>query len=157
MSEQPTDSIEQYESINEFAIIGEFGVQRVPGPFDVVKDGTVWDITVPTDAHATVTTLPHQKGERAALVADAEIVGGGVVIDVVEVDDDKLHVLVDQYAQGNPSINARLTDMGDESGEECARCGEPATHKVRFEDGDTLLACGDCLDLAKDLNGEVIK
>lgn len=89
------------DTINEFTIAGEFGFQRVPGPFEVVKDGTVWGIVVPEDAHPTVRTLPDQEGEAAVLVADAETVGGGIVTDVVEKPDhDELHVLVDQYPQG---------------------------------------------------------
>lgn len=87
------------DSINEFVIAGEFGFQRVPGPFEVVKDGTVWGIVVPDDAHPTVRTLPGQEGEAAVLFADAQAVGGGIVTDVVEKPDhDELHVLVDQYA-----------------------------------------------------------
>jgi len=101
MSEQSADGIEQYESINEFAVVGEFGFQRVPGPFEVVKDGTVWGIIVPEDAHPTVSRLSDQEGEAAVLVADAEIVGGGILTNVVEESEhDELHVLVDQYARG---------------------------------------------------------
>lgn len=92
---------QQYDSINELTIVGEFGFQRVPGPFEVVKDGTIWGIVVPEDTHQTVSTLSSQEGEAATLVADGETIGGGIVTDVVEVDDhDELHVLVDQYAMG---------------------------------------------------------
>jgi len=97
-----SDGTEQYETINEFAVAGDFGFQRVRGPFEVVKDGTIWGIVVPKDAHPTVSTLPNQEGEAAVLVADAKIVGGGLVTDVVEVSEhDELHVLVDQYARGD--------------------------------------------------------
>ena len=87
------------DSINEFVIAGEFGFQRVPGPFEVVKDGTIWGIAVPNDAHPTVGTLPEQEGESAVIIADCKAVGGGVVTDVLEKPKhDELHVLVDQYA-----------------------------------------------------------
>lgn len=97
MSEESTP-----DSINEFAIVGEFGFQRVPGPFEVEKTGTVWGIVVPEDAHPTVSTLSGQDGEAAALLADGEVVGGGVVSAVEEIEEhDELHVLVDQYAMGD--------------------------------------------------------
>jgi len=92
---------EQYASINEFAVIGEFGFQRVEGPFEVVKDGTVWGINVPKDTHPTVSTLPGQEDEAAVIVADGEIVGGGILTDVVEeTEHDEYHVLIDQYVMG---------------------------------------------------------
>lgn len=98
------EQVSHPDSINEFVVAGEFGFQRVPGPFEVVKDGTVWGIVVPNDAHPTVSGLPEQEGEAAVLMADAEPVGGGIVTDVVEKDDhDELHVLVDQYAIGDSS------------------------------------------------------
>lgn len=101
--DKPAENAEP-DSINEFAIVGDFGFQRVPGPFEVVKTGTIWGIVVPMDAHPTVSTLSSQEGEAAVMVADAEIVGGGVVTDVVRKDDhDELHVLVDQYARGGDS------------------------------------------------------
>lgn len=94
--------VQQYDSINEFVVAGEFGFQRVPGPFEVEKDGTVWGVVVPKDAHPTVRHLDDQEGEAAVLIADAEAVGGGILTDVVEDEDhDELHVLVDQYARGD--------------------------------------------------------
>lgn len=99
------DEVEQYDSINELVVAGDFGFQRVPGPFEVVQDGTVWGIVVSEDAHATVRTLPDQEGEVAVLIADAQAVGGGIVTDVVEVSDhDEYHVLVDQYARGDRDV-----------------------------------------------------
>ena len=96
-----TDGADRFDSINEFTIAGTFGFQRVPGPFDVSKNGTVWGIVVPEDTHPTVQSLFEQKGEAAVLVADGVTVGGGVVTDVVDVPDHgELHVLVDQYAMG---------------------------------------------------------
>lgn len=90
------------DSINEFTIAGEFGFQRVSGPFEVVKEDTVWGIVVPKDAHPTVSTLGSQEGEAAVLIADGEAVGGGVVTDIVEIEDhDELHVVVDQYVMGD--------------------------------------------------------
>lgn len=90
------------DSINEFVVAGDFGFQRVPGPFEVVKDGTIWGIVVPMDAHPTVQHLDGQEGEAAVLIADGEAVGGGILTDVVEEEDhDELHVLVDQYARGD--------------------------------------------------------
>jgi len=62
-------SINEYESINEFVVVGEFGFQRVPGPFEVAKGGTVWGIVVPEGAHPTVQTLPGQEGEAAVTSA----------------------------------------------------------------------------------------
>lgn len=92
---------QDHSSINEFVVVGEFGFQRVPGPFEVVKDGTVWGIVVPMDAHPTVRHLDDQGGEGAVIIADGQAVGGGILTDVVEKDDhDELHVLVDQYAMG---------------------------------------------------------
>lgn len=97
-TESNTSGIEQYDSINELTIVGEFGFQQVPGPFDVEKDGTVWGVVVPTDAHPTVAALPNNEGEAAVLIADGKTVGGGIVTDVVDVPEhDELHVLVDQY------------------------------------------------------------
>lgn len=92
---------EQFDTINEFTIAGEFGFQRVPGPFEVEKDGTIWGIVVPEDAHPTVSTLHGQEGEAAVVVADGRVVGGGIVTDVVEIEEhDELHILVDQYPGG---------------------------------------------------------
>lgn len=93
--------VKQYDTINEFTVAGEFGFQRVPGPFEVEKKGDVWGIVVPNDAHPTVSTLSAQKGEAAVLVADGEAIGGGVISEVAELEEhDEVHVLVDQYAMG---------------------------------------------------------
>lgn len=101
MTEPQDTGIEQFDSVNEFTIVGEFGFQRVPGPFEVEKDGTIWGIVVPKDAHPTVSTLSGQEGEGAVLVADGRVVGGGIVTDVVEIEEhDELHVLVNQYPGG---------------------------------------------------------
>lgn len=102
MSEQQKTRANQYDSVNELVVAGEFGFQRVPGPFEVVKDGAVWGVVVPEDAHPTVSALPDAEGEAAVLIADAKAVGGGIVTDIVEQPDhDELHVLVDQYAMGD--------------------------------------------------------
>lgn len=101
MSEGLGERTQQYSTINEFVVAGEFGFQRVPGPFEVVKDGTIWGIVVPEDAHPTVQHLDDQEGEAAVIIADGKAVGGGILTDVVEEDDhDELHVLVDQYPRG---------------------------------------------------------
>jgi hypothetical protein len=98
---------EAIESINEFAVVGEFGFQRVPGPLSVVRSGTNWVIVVPKDAHPTVSTLPAQEGKAAAIVADGEIVGGGIINSVTkDTENGDIHVTVDQYAQGNPDIDS---------------------------------------------------
>jgi hypothetical protein len=102
---------EAIESINEFAVIGEFGFQRVSGPFSVTRSGTNWVIVVPEDAHPTVSTLPDQEGEAAAIVADGEIAGGGIITQVArDTENSELHITVDQYAQGNPNIDSSDTD-----------------------------------------------
>lgn len=98
----PTD--ETPDSINEFTIAGEFGYQRLEGPFEVVKDGTIWGIVVPEDHHPTVSTLDSQVGESAVLIADGVTVGGGVVDTVKHVEaHDEVHVLIDQYPMGADS------------------------------------------------------
>lgn len=101
MSSEASSQTPEYSSINEFVVVGEFGFQRVPGPFEVVKDGTVWGIVVPMDAHPTVRHLDDQEGEAAVIIADGQAVGGGILTGIVEEEDhDELHVLVDQYAMG---------------------------------------------------------
>lgn len=101
-----TDAIRDLEpdSINEFAVVGEFGFKRVEGPFRVDKDGTVWVVFVPVEeADWTVRSLSDDEGNGAVLVADGEIVGGGILVDAVEPEgEDEIHVIIDQYARGDP-------------------------------------------------------
>ena len=95
---------QKYDSINELAVVGDFGFQRIEGPFSAEKTGTVWSVLIPMNTHPTVSTLPDQEGEAAAIVADAEIVGGGIITDVIASEDDEtLTVLIDQYARGGDS------------------------------------------------------
>lgn len=101
MSESPGIEVDKYESVNEFAVVGEFGFHRFEGPFEVGKSGTIWCIFVPKDSHPDVVNLDHQIGESAAITADCEIVGGGVLIDIDE-GPRVSHVLIDQYAMGDP-------------------------------------------------------
>lgn len=95
------------DTINEFAIIGDFGFHRVEGPFRLDSAGTNRTVILPLaddvwgniDAR-TASLLEDTEGERVALVADGEIVGGGVVTDVWAPDgEDELHLVVDQYAR----------------------------------------------------------
>lgn len=96
-------------SINQLVLAGEFGFMAVDGPFTVEKDGTVWNVAIPTDEddHGTpnpftLKSLRQSEGKAAVLIADAEAVGGGVVTDAGELEDsDKLYVSVDQYAHGD--------------------------------------------------------
>lgn len=98
------DGIEDIASINEFAIAGEFGFYRVEGPFEVVKSGTIWGIVVPLDKlpnRFAEDALRRFEGEAAVLLADGSTAGGGVISAVESVEGhDEIHVLVDQYAQG---------------------------------------------------------
>jgi len=107
MSMNRQTSERHYDSINEFAVVGEFGFQRVRGPFEVTKDGTVWEVVVPHEMARQSPTIEHldgQEGESVALVADCEIVGGGILTKVLnESGTGELVLLVDQYAMGDPT------------------------------------------------------
>ena len=91
------------DSINGFVVVGDFGFNHVEGPFEVDKDGTKWTIQVPTDDVLSPSTLKSNEGDGAVLLADADVVGGGL-IDVVDAPEgeDELHIVVDQYARGDP-------------------------------------------------------
>jgi len=93
---------ETYDSINEFGIAGEFGFLRFEGPFVTEKEGTKWTVVIGGDyEHPSLSVLDDQEGRAAALVADGEIVGGGVIDAVAHLDGaGKTHVVVDQYARG---------------------------------------------------------
>lgn len=99
----------QYESVNEFVFAGEFGFLNVEGPFSVEKEGTLWTIAVPTadgdhgtPNRFTLDSLRDGEGKAAVLIADGGAVGGGVVDTVFEPEGEgELHVVVDQYAQGD--------------------------------------------------------
>ena len=94
------DHIDQYNLINEFAIVGEFGFNRFEGPWGVEKDGTNWTIIRSYDD--ITQSLDHSdEGECAVLVADGEVVGGGVVDTLFNPEDEgEEHIIVDQYAMG---------------------------------------------------------
>jgi len=107
MADTQTDTPAVPNNINQLVLSGEFGFLAVDGPFTVEKDGTVWNIAIPTaegDAGTpnpfTVKSLRQSEG-KATLIADCEAVGGGVVTKTGEIADDKLYVFVDQYAMGD--------------------------------------------------------
>lgn len=83
------------DSINKLVFVGEFGFQRLDGPFSVSKDGTLWHVHVPTshDSHIDA----RERGTGAVLIADCEIVGGGVLESIEEIEGDR-YVNIDQYA-----------------------------------------------------------
>lgn len=107
-----SDGSEQYDTINEFVIAGEFGFQRVAGPFSCEKEGTLWTVSVPTDEDdyaapntITLNSIKRQEGESAVIIADGKAVGGGVVELTHEPEGEgKLHVVINQYAMANPQV-----------------------------------------------------
>jgi hypothetical protein len=146
-SDTEDEITEQYDTINEFTVTGRFGFQRVTGPFEVEKRGTVWGIVVPTDAHPTVSTLSEHDGVAAVLLADGKSIGGGIVPDVVAVEDqDELHVLVDQYGIGGEEEH-----RGDEGPfppegfPPCPGCDEPG-HSVQEWVGEEQVQLWQCPD-----------
>lgn len=93
--------------INEFAVVSETGFIRVEGPFEVSLGGTRRSIHIPTDrddyshpGRGPMYLLDDSLiGDGVALVADGEIVGGGLVEDVYTLDEEgEKHVVVQQYA-----------------------------------------------------------
>jgi len=109
MSADQASVVSHPDSINEFAIVSESGFKRTEGPFSVEKEGTLWTVRIPTDPQdpaypgdISYRVLGGQdEGDGAALVADGEIVGGGIVKVVDEPEGEgELHVVVDQYARG---------------------------------------------------------
>jgi len=110
MSNQSTGGIEQYDTINEFVIAGDFGFQRVEGPFSCEKEGTLWTVSVPTDGDdyaapltVTLNSIKRKEGESAVIIADGKAVGGGVVeLTHKPEGEEKLNVVINQYAMGEP-------------------------------------------------------
>lgn len=110
MTDEPTHKVEQYDTINEFAIAGDYGFQRVEGPFSVEKGGTCWTITVPTNEDddrapnpVILNSIKSKEGEAAVIIADGTAVGGGIVDLITEPEGEgELHVIIDQYAMGDP-------------------------------------------------------
>jgi hypothetical protein len=102
-------TMEQHDTINEFVVVGEFGFDRVEGPFSVEKEGTNWEILIPLNENDRSSIPDHQQsglrsheGERAVLLADTEPIGGGVIELVDEPEGEEMMVvLVDQYAMGD--------------------------------------------------------
>jgi len=92
----------EYDSINEFVVVGDFGFKRAEGPWEVEKEGTKWTIIVPYD-EMQVPFSQSDEGLGAALIADGGVVGGGIVDTVFDPKDEgEQHVVVDQYARGGP-------------------------------------------------------
>jgi len=102
----PSNGHEEPDSINEFAIVGEFGFKRVAGPFEVDKSGTNWTIMLPDDPediHLRTLDDDHE-GDAAVLVADCEVIGGGIVTDIWNPEGEPgRRLTIDQYAMGGPS------------------------------------------------------
>lgn len=99
-SDNAASDIEQYDTINELVIAGEFGYKRVEGPWSVEKEGTKWTIVIPYDRMER-TPGSHDEGKTAVLIADGKAVGGGLVDTVFDPQDEgETHVVVDQYAMG---------------------------------------------------------
>lgn len=93
------------DTINSLVITGDFGFNWLEGPFEVEKDGTKWTVVVPIDELGATPTsaLENSVGDGCVLLAGCEPVGGGL-IDLVDEPGglDELHVVVDQYARGEP-------------------------------------------------------
>ncbi|NUC74986.1 hypothetical protein HTZ84_22235 [Haloterrigena sp. SYSU A558-1] len=90
------------DTINSFAVTGDFGFNHVEGPFAVEKDGTKWTIAVPHDDVLSPSVLKDNEGDGCVLLADCEPVGGGLVETVHDPEGEgELHVVVDQYPRGD--------------------------------------------------------
>jgi len=101
--EQLADGAGEPDSINEFALAGDFGFMRVEGPFEVDKSGTNWTIFLPENPdNRVVRTLDEDdEGLAGVLVADCEVVGGGIVTNVWNPEgEDGRRLTIDQYARG---------------------------------------------------------
>jgi len=104
------DDIGQYDTINEFVIAGKFGFQRVEGPFSCEKDGTLWTVSVPTNEddyaapnRVSLNSIKRKEDESVVIIADGKAVGGGIVELTHEPEgEEKLNVVINQYAMGNP-------------------------------------------------------
>lgn len=95
-------TVETPDSINEFTVAGDFGFNRVDGPFQVEKAGTNWTVVIPDDHGASVRLLDDLVGEAAVLVADCEAIGGGILTDVYSPDGEPgRRAIIDQYALGD--------------------------------------------------------
>jgi len=98
---QRGDGVVQYDSINEFVVVGDFGFNRVQGPWRVEKAGTKWTIILPyeeLDRELSDT----DEGRGAVLIADGKAVGGGLVDLVYDPEGEgEQHVVIDQYARGD--------------------------------------------------------
>ncbi len=101
----------EIDTINSFALIGEFGFYSAEGPFPVDKSGTIWTIEIsPQTLTAGLSTgvgqLTDMERPTVALIADGQIVGGGVFEDFHEPEGEEVaYLLVDQYAmddEGGP-------------------------------------------------------
>lgn len=96
----------EIDTINSFALIGEFGFYSAEGPFPVDKSGTIWTIEIsPQSLTAGLSTgigqLTDMDRPAVALMADCEIIGGGVFEDFHEPEgEEAVYLLVDQYAMG---------------------------------------------------------
>lgn len=97
------------EMINEFVTVGDKGFYRVEGPFDLEQsDGTVWSVSMPIDEEdyagidsGTASILAGSEGRHAVAIADGKAVAGGRVVEAYRPEgEDSLHVLVDQYYDG---------------------------------------------------------
>lgn len=92
------------DTINSFALIGEFGFYHAEGPFPVDKSGTVWTIKVEpgmlsVDLVRSVGSMTDMQCPTVALMADGQFVGGGVFEDFHEPEgEESVYLLVDQYA-----------------------------------------------------------
>jgi len=111
MTDTHSEGVEQHDTINQLVTVGEFGFLTVDGPLSVEKDGTRWTVIIPTggDNHRTPSALAIRSTSEGAnwmaavLIADCEVVGGGVVELTDEPEGEgALHVVVDQYAMGGP-------------------------------------------------------
>lgn len=101
----------QYDYINEFVIVGDFGFNRIPGVREVEKSGTKWTVVFHqkpnelTDGSKDRVPGNHDEGYAAVLIADGKAVGGGIVETVTEPEgEDETHVIVDQYAIGDQDV-----------------------------------------------------
>lgn len=92
--------------VNEFSTVSETGFDRYEGPFEFRNEaGAKFELTVPVahlDNEIRQTALMGHEGDAVAVVADGEIVGGGVVVDLTAADD-VIYVMIDQYAKGGPA------------------------------------------------------
>lgn len=93
-------NINQYDSINELVIVGDFGFKQIKGPWEVEKEGTKWTVIIPNNDNSL--SLSHDnEGCGAVLIADGEVIGGGIVDVVFKPEEEgEKHVVVDQYARG---------------------------------------------------------